>query len=493
MKWINKNKCEVFTLLIILGVACFLRFYQLPGYMTFLGDEGRDALVVKDILVNHHLVTIGPPMSVSTSSGGIINLGPLYYYLMAFSMAIFWLNPIAASYMVAVIGVLTVSLIYYLSRVWFGKLAAVVASILYSVSSVTVIYSRSSWNPNPAPFFALLSILGLYKSYQTGKSRWLILTGASVAAALQMHYLSLILIPIVILLWAYELKHIDQKKRTYFWQNSALSMLAFFLVMSPLITFDIRHQFVNLKAFTSIFFAKDAGVSINPVFSLTKIIPIYFNNLIGRYLTAENWTLSLVIGLLGLTPIAWLIKQKLSHKPLSWPKLALSTWLALGLIGLSLTKQQINDHYLGFFNPTPFLLLGAVSQKLVQLPKKTKIMAQAVLVLLMLVLIALNLSRNPLNYPPSNQLQRTQEIAKFVIAHSNNKPFNFALIAGSNYDAAYQYYLDLYGHKPGLLPKDTTDQLFVVCEDPVCKPVGHPKYEIAAFGWPTGLQTGSSQ
>ena len=39
------------------------------------------------------------------------------------------------------------------------------------------------------------------------------------------------------------------------------------------------------------------------------------------------------------------------------------------------------------------------------------------------------------------------------------------------------------GHKPGTLTIDMTDQLFVVCEDKVCNPIGHSKFEIAAFGW----------
>ena len=32
---------------------------------------------------------------------------------------------------------------------WFGRIAALTASFLYTISPVTIIYSRSSWNPNP--------------------------------------------------------------------------------------------------------------------------------------------------------------------------------------------------------------------------------------------------------------------------------------------------------------------------------------------------------
>ena len=84
---------------------------------------------------------------------------------------------------------------------------------------------------------------------------------------------------------------------------------------------------------------------------------------------------------------------------------------------------------------------------------------------------------------PNRQLQRTEAVSKFVISDAEGKPFNFALLAKSNYDAAYQFYLDQYGHKPAQLPFEKTDQLIVVCEDKECNPVGNPKFEIAAFGW----------
>ncbi len=83
-----------YTLLIILIllVSAFLRLYQIDQYMTFLGDEGRDALIVKDLVVNFNLPFIGPPTSV-----GNIYLGPLYYYMMAVAMFIGGLSPVSAA------------------------------------------------------------------------------------------------------------------------------------------------------------------------------------------------------------------------------------------------------------------------------------------------------------------------------------------------------------------------------------------------------------
>ena len=149
--------------------------------------------------------------------------------------------------------------------------------------------------------------------------------------------------------------------------------------------------------------------------------------------------------------------------------------MLVGLFGLSFYKGSIYDHYLGFMNPVPFLLFGALATF------KNKWMLGGVL-LLLIVLAYVNLQKSPLNYPPNNQLKRTQEIVKYIINETKNRDFNFALLAKNNYDAAYQFYLEQYGHKPKVAPFDKTDQLFVVCEDESCDPTHSPKYELAAFG-----------
>lgn len=62
----------------ILILGAFLRLHKIGDYMTFLGDEGRDVLIVRNLLVKADPILIGP----GTSVGGMY-LGPLYYYFMA--------------------------------------------------------------------------------------------------------------------------------------------------------------------------------------------------------------------------------------------------------------------------------------------------------------------------------------------------------------------------------------------------------------------------
>ena len=465
--WKFKEQKHLFIFLIgVLALATFLRFYKIDEYMIFLGDEGRDALIVRQIVEGRHFPLIGPPTSV-----GNIYLGPLYYYMMAIPMFIFNLNPVSAAGMNAVIGVLVVFLIYYLVKVWFGREVGLISSFLYAISPVTINYSRFSWNPNPTPFFSLIVIASFYQLNKTGNFLWLGVAGASLAAALQMHYLAVILIPVALILWAYQVWFRKNEKKTIrnLISGTILGIFTFLLLMSPLLFFDLRHDWLNYKALAKLL-AEGGALRMDLFSNLSKIPSLYSYNLIGRYMAGENSILTAIVSLLILLPLVKFLVR--------WPILALNVWLIVGLVGISFYQSEIYDHYLGFMNPVPFLLLGSLFS--IKFGGNLK---NILLILLILALTYVNLAKNPLLNPPNNQLKRTQDTAKFIIEKANNKDFNFALLSKNNYDSAYVFYLEKYGHKPKTVPQEKTDQLFVVCEDKECSPIYSPKHEIAAFGW----------
>jgi len=477
--WKLLNKKQFLIISGILALAALLRFYKLSEYMTFLGDEGRDALMIKRILTTLDIPLLGPPTSI-----GNMYLGPLYYYMMAIPMTFFWLNPVAAAGMVASLGVATVWLIYYLAKEKFGFLAGITAAFLYSISPITIIYSRSSWNPNPAPFFALLCFVGLFKLNQTGNFLWMVLIGASLAFAVQMHYLALILVPVVWILWAHEVFYRRSKKQNIenLKKGTLWAAIIFLFLMSPLLVFDLKHDFMNYKSVSTFFTNRETTVNLNPLNTLMRVVPIYNHNLVGRYLTQDLPFLTPLVSILIIVPLALALWKRIKLGQVDWLYWALGIWLIVAVLGLALYKQTIYDHYLGFLNPVPFLLLGSLVGIIVCLKGRLKMIIGWGYGILILALVVVNLQNSPLNHSPNNQLKRTQDIAKFVIGEAGGKPFNFALIAKNNYDAAYQFYLDFYGYKPKQVPFEITDQLFVVCEDYVCLPVGHPKQEISHFG-----------
>ena len=249
--------------------------------------------------------------------------------------------------------------------------------------------------------------------------------------------------------------------------------------MLPLILFDLNHHFLNFRAIQQIL-TNSQTVNFNILTGIFGIVPIYVNNLVGRYITGQDQTLAWVISFLVVLPIFIFLIRRFRGYKVDWIYLALGVWLIVGLLGLSFYKSSIFDHYLGFMNPVPYLLLGSLA---VFAKGSIKWITYGFLTVLVGILTFVNLQNSPLNYPPNRQLQRTQEISRFIIKEANGKPFNFALIAQNNYDAAYQFYLAYLGYAPKHVQFDLTEQLFVVCEDPVCTPINNSKSEIAAFGW----------
>src|SRR3989344_1677571 len=105
-------------LFFILGVAAYLRIWHISDYMTFLGDEGRDMLVVKRMIVDGKWTLLGPTASV----GGFF-MGPIYYYFMLPFLWLWRLDPTGPAVMVALFGIATVYLVFRAGRDFFGTIA----------------------------------------------------------------------------------------------------------------------------------------------------------------------------------------------------------------------------------------------------------------------------------------------------------------------------------------------------------------------------------
>ena len=183
-KWAKENRFELILLLLILGLGTLLRFYQIRGHATFLGDEGRDAIIVKRMIVDHKFTLLGP-----TVSFGNLYLGPIYYYLMTIPLWLTNLDPVGPAMMVAGFGVISIFLVYLLGREFFDRTAGLTAAALYAASHLIIVHTRSSWNPNPVPLFALLTIYGIWRIAKDKDGRWLALVGACLGIIFQLHYI----------------------------------------------------------------------------------------------------------------------------------------------------------------------------------------------------------------------------------------------------------------------------------------------------------------
>ncbi|MFH0864193.1 MAG: glycosyltransferase family 39 protein [Candidatus Gottesmanbacteria bacterium] len=486
----NNNKFRIkklIPLIVFLGIfllASVIRLYRIADYMTFLGDEGRDVLVVKRMIVDHKLTLLGPTASV----GGFF-LGPIYYYFMLPFLWLFQLDPVGPAVMVALFGIATVVLIYKVGKDMFNTKTGLTASILYSISPLVIAYSRSSWNPNLVPFFSLAFIYSLWLTV-CGKWHYLFLTGVIFGIGLQLHYLFAFLLPMAIILFLIYGRNL--KKIKYY----LLGLLGFIVGYSPFLAFEFRHGFPNTQTVLKfIFSAKDTGFTGAKFTSIIQDVTFrLFGRLVDNY-PDPGWLANMpkneqsfywILTIITITiSLGTLLIKLVRTKDKSYVLLFL--WFLSGILLFGFYKKAIYDYYLGFMFTLPFLLVGSAFS--FWLHRKNTIIKLATISILCLILWV-NWEGRPFRSPPNRQLAQTKEISRFVLNKTGGKPFNFALVTGQNSDHAYRYFFEIWGNKPTTIEnpvidpnrKSVTPQLLVICENITCQPLGNSLWEIAGFG-----------
>ncbi|MBU1089069.1 glycosyltransferase family 39 protein, partial [Patescibacteria group bacterium] len=471
-KILKKNKFIIFILLL----SAFLRLFKISDYMEFLGDQGRDVVLVAKFLKERDLMFIGPQTSI-----GNMYLGPLYYYLMAPFLLFSNFNPVGPAIMVALFSVATTFLIYLLAKKYLNHPTALIASFLYSISPVIIKYSSFSWNPNIMPFFSLLFIWSIYQVFIQKKYKFLILSSISFIFCLNSHYLALLLLPVFAIYFFYYSVILSQSKdpvgiNKQFIKYSLYALLLFFLSLLPQILFDIKHNGQNINSLIKFFTIRQTTVNLKVYKAIPQIWPL-FRQIITRLIAGKNeiWG-SLISTLLFFGFLFSFLKTRKQSSFL----LLLYIWLIIGILGLGLYKQHIYDHYFAFLFPIVCLLTANFISFLFQQKFYIKLLA----ILLLAIIATLSILENPFRFSANKQLQTTQKIVDLIAQKSNQNEFNLALLAKQNYDPPYRYIANLRKLPLYLLADKKTDQLFVICEpwQQECTPEGDPLWDIAAFG-----------
>lgn len=480
-------------LVAVLLLGAYLRLYKISEYMTFLGDEGRDMLVIKRMIVDHKFTLLGPTASV----GGFF-LGPIYYYFMLPFVWVSGLNPAGAAVMVALFGVATIYALYRLGKDAVHEWVGLCAAALYSVSPLVIAYSRSSWNPNLVPFFSTVLFYALWRSVVKNEPKWLFWVGVMLGIGLQLHYLFLFLFPVVFVWYVL----FGRKKE---WLLSYAKGIGGFLVgYGPFLAFELRHGFPNTISIYN-FLREGEGtgfVLANFWNTILDVIYRLFGRLVFRLPPPEQWVnlpqvtqqvwsgaviaaILLSLGLLLERAIGLGTRKKSERATDQRTAILFSLWLTIPLILFGFYKKGIYDYYFGVFFTVPFFLVSWVLFSI----RKLRIVNLIVPVIVG-ILVFLNWEGRPFKFPPNNQLAQAREIARVAYEKTDGKPYNFALITNSNSDHAYRYFFEIWGNAPVAIQnlaidperKSVTDQLIIICELSECKPLGHPLWEIAGFG-----------
>lgn len=457
-----------------------LRFYNLGGYAIFLGDQGRDAIILKRILTLEHFPSIGAPSSV-----GQIYLGPFYYYFIAPFLALFRFDPVGPVFGVALLSVLGAICFYYVLQKETISATAQISIVLLTFSSSLIDLSRFSWNPNLLPYFSFFSLYFFYKMLQLKSKKYAFVFGSLFAFSIQLHYLAgLILIPIVLWFVIFENRSIQKRffknvetrklqKDIFGYDMKSfhlliISIVSFVFFSLPLLFFDLRHGFLNSKNFIALF--QSGGVVATSSYA-TRLIQ-----------TARAFvSFSFGIDLHGIIAIAFLSTLSIICLWVSFKKKAyfislLSISVIPYLVTFALLESPRIIHYFGPVYGLVYVLVAFAITHILQ--RKTMVIGA-------IAFIAFFVFQWPHYYfhnSPNNQIEYAKKVAKSFEQFIENEPIQIVPLPFTETDGHFRYFLEMNGYD--LLPHDSSaqaEELYVMCFTTKCNPTGDPHWQIASF------------
>lgn len=440
-KELFSNKFTYILLALIVLTGFFLRIYRIGDLLAFHFDQGRDALVIWDLIKNKELFLIGP----TTGLAGIFR-GPYYYYLITPFYFLGNGNPLFPSVFLSLTTMLAALLGFYLGFKIQNRATGIIFAILSSFGFYIITASRWLSNPTPMLLLSMCLVWAMFKVMEGKKWGWptiALVSGLSLfnfGSSGELYYFVSIAI---FAIW--------QWKNRPNLKNLLLSIVAFSLTFAPLVLFDLKHDHILLNNITQTF-GKEKSFTL-PTEFLFEIRNQFYANLFPRLIfhsfkLREN--LSLIV--IAASFVLFLPKFLKSDKVKLIMLLLVSP--LIGLYFYQGNSTVLYDYYMtGYF--LIFLLLVAVVLGKIWSYKLGK-----VFVLLFLSLFLVNnfdptkfILKNKSDGEESIAFINQQAVIAWIYKDAAEKPFNVDVYVPPVIPHSYDYLFTWLGStKYGRLP-----------------------------------------
>jgi 4-amino-4-deoxy-L-arabinose transferase-like glycosyltransferase len=322
VKKIKKNKALLAGMifgLITLG-ALVLRLNNYEKLVNFYLDPPFFLHEVKDMVDSGKIRLIGPMVATKVIEGRFFFTGPLFYWLLALLGTLLSWEVVLMTAFFTFLWVGTFALIYFWLKRRFSRDISLSAYAILSFLPIFISYSRMIWNTHFIPLFGVL-LLWFLEERKKRKLNWF-LAGLFFGLGIHVHYSALLWLLILGYYLILELKNKD-----FTFKNWLLLGVGVVIVESPLILFELRHNFYNFR--TIIFQIKNFQLSAGYTFGvlhyyLFPLIPLickFYGLGLEKLKTLINAKLviALEIALIGyLLIVSVQSNQELTYYPPHW-------------------------------------------------------------------------------------------------------------------------------------------------------------------------------
>lgn len=413
-------------LIAIMLLGLVLRIYK-PGQLFLYGhDHDLAGWIIKDVVVNKHLRLIGQ----ETSTLGIF-IGPLFYYSLIPFYLIFGMDPISGVILVTLLGLFSIWSVYYIFAKVFDKNVGLVGALLYAVSFYTVFNDREIVPTMPQITWTIWFYYAIHLLLAGKQKAGFIIVGILLGLIWHINASLILLIPLVLVSLVLARKKIDFKGAFYGVAIATITSL-------PLLIFEIRHGFNQLKALLLSFTTDQYGVA-QGTDKLLRAIHLASKNVAGFIWgplpTVSHEASSVILVVVFILLVA---KKVISKNQ----AIIMSLWLLSFIVFFSLYSKVLSEYYL---NGMMLVWILIISVGVSYLLKKRNFRNWGKYALILFVVI--NLHRFvTLDVNKSGYLERTALVAEIK---ADAKAHGYSCVAVSyitkpGYDLGYRY---LFWHK----------------------------------------------
>jgi uncharacterized membrane protein len=417
-KFIARN----YLFLIILGLGLFLKSYKPLQLFIYSHDQDLAGWMIKDVLVNKHLRLIGQ----ETSTQGVF-IGPLFYYLLIPFYLLFNMDPAGGVLMVTLLGAFSIWSFYFVFLKIFEKSTGLIASLIYATSFYTVFTDREVVPTTPVIVWTVWFLYSLHLILKGEQKKGFILGGILLGLAWNFNLALAIIAPLALIAF-----FLGRKKLNI---NAAiLGMTSLILTSLPLIFFELRHGFSQVRAVLESLAPGQGGFS-GILTQFHRAITLISKNttglLWGSFINIEHkWALYILIGLLLFLGIKKLIKKELA---ILW-----SVWLVIYIVFFSLNPIILSEYY---FNGMTVIWIGIASVTISSLFNKKRF--RKLSISLIVLFLAINIYRFfSIGIVKMGYIEKKQLVAYIkedALAH-NYPCVAVSYITKPGYDFGYRYF-----------------------------------------------------
>ncbi len=437
---------KILFVTVLIFVASFFRLYRIEDLTEFLGDQGRDGIVIRQLERTRTLPDVGPSLSNGRFTG------PFYYYLIAPSFILSQYNPAIPAIQMAVMGIISIVILFVLSTSIYGFTVGYGISILYALSPLMVFQDRRLWNPTPIPFFTLLVFLSVYLIRK--QKYWaLIVLFLSDAILFQLHYVNSITIILSIVFVCFEFYNsvkINMYKKYLIWIGAAFLISVLFSY--PFISYETGIKFrdiigsVGTVSYTGGFLFSKRHYLENIMLITTDLM---------KYVLVIPWKIPLFIVSLPVIILNFLRREYWSYMYFGW--------FGLAVFLMAFYKDTINVQYLYQLIPITFLLFGGALEYIAAR------YSRGIMIGLVAVLGTVMIFQTDVFGVGHNDIVKTQKLTDTVIKLSTGMPFAFTTVSSRSFsDLHYRFFMDKRDISPVNIDSKEYNLLFLICDTVRC-------------------------